>query len=365
MYVRWLELAGFRNYTSLSFAPDPGLNALLGPNGQGKTSVLEALHILLTGRSFRTTRLAECIGWDADRAALVGEVVEGDIGREVRLAVVARGAGVDVQGVLCPWARAVSFQAADLDLVTGEPQGRRAYLDGATARLVPAHGEACRRYRLVLRQRARLLGDLAGRPDAGRLLDPWDEQLSSLGSEIVHRRLDGLGTLAAAAREIREVLMPGAGALELRYAATVEPEASVALTRDRLYAALAAGRARDLRCGLTLVGPHRDDLVVRLGRAAAGVAASRGEQRLLTLILRLAEAAGVRQRLGTSPVFVLDDLLSELDRQARSRVLAWIRTQGQVLFSGTDGGPVPEGAVVWTVRNAEVGSPDALVRGVA
>ena len=367
MHVRWLEVAGFRNYLSLSFAPDPGLNALLGPNGHGKTSLLEALHVLLTGRSFRTPRLADCLGWDAGgRTRLAGEVVEGVQGRTVRLAFVARGSTVDVQGELCPWARAVSFQAADLGLLTGEPRGRRAYLDGVVTRLIPAHAATCRRYRLVLLQRSRLLGDLASRPDAGRLLEPWDEQLAALGSEIVHRRLEVLGVLAVEAREIREALMPDGGALELRYEASVEPETSVAGTQARLRAALAAGRVRDLGRGLTLVGPHRDDLGVRVGRTDARIAASRGEQRLLTLTLRLAEAGVVRRRLGTAPVFLLDDLLSELDQLARARVLAWLRRQGQVLFSGPDGGAAVETAAVWQVKDADVSALDqSLVRGVA
>src|SRR5262249_41544376 len=154
VHVRWIELVGFRGYASLSFAPDPGLNALLGPNGQGKTTLLEAVHVLLTGRSFRTPRLGDCVGWDAGEGANVaGEIREGDRDEPVRLAIVARGGSAELRGRLCPWARAVSFQATDLALIHGEPQGRRAYLDGAVTRLVPAHAEICRRYRLVLHQR--------------------------------------------------------------------------------------------------------------------------------------------------------------------------------------------------------------------
>ena len=366
MYVGWIELAGFRGYTSLSFAPDPGLNALLGPNGHGKTSLLEGLHVLLTGRSFRTSRLAECIGWDAaGTTAIAGEIREGEQSRVVRLAIEPGARAGEIRGGLCPWARAVSFQATDLTLVHGEPQGRRVYLDEAVARLVPAHRETCRRYRLTLHQRTRLLGDLVGRAEATRLLDPWDEQLAALGSEIVHRRLEGLAILAAEAQAIREALMPAGGALALTYEGSVKPGADMSATRAALLAALVAARSRDLHRGLTLVGPHRDDVVIRLGRGDARVTASRGEQRSLTLLLRLAEAAAVRRRLGTTPVFLLDDLLSEFDRPARTRVLTWLRDQGQVLFSGMDPGVEAEGVVRWEVRNAEVGVADALARGAA
>src|SRR5262249_10472388 len=172
VHVRWLELSAFRNYASLSFAPDPGLNVLVGPNGQGKTSLLEALHLLLTGRSFRTTRMAECVAWDAPEARVAGEVAEAEQRREIRLAVRAGGA-VETIGGPCPWARVVTFGAPDLALITGPPAGRRGYLDGATPQLAPAHAGGCRRYPLVLHQRSGLLGQLARRPDAERLLAPW------------------------------------------------------------------------------------------------------------------------------------------------------------------------------------------------
>ncbi|HSF03858.1 MAG TPA: AAA family ATPase, partial [Solirubrobacterales bacterium] len=162
MHVRWLQLSAFRNFASLSFEPDPGLNVLIGANGQGKTSLLEAVHLLLAGRSFRTARLAECVAWDAAAAAVAGEVEQGVQRREIRLTLAARG-GVEMAGGPCPWARVVRFTAADLGLLNGAPSVRRAYLDGASAKLAPAHAEACQRYRLVLHQRNGLLGRLAGR----------------------------------------------------------------------------------------------------------------------------------------------------------------------------------------------------------
>ena len=302
MHVRWIELVGFRNHASLTFAPEPGLNVLVGRNGQGKTSLLEALHVLLTGRSFRTAKLADCLGWDAGgRAMVVGElgtgnqVGTGNQGRGVRLELLAREGGVEVRGTLCPWAGAVSFAAADLALLAGGPQLRRAYLDAAAAKLVPAHAEACRRYRLVLQQRTRLLGDLAGRPDVARLLAPWDEQLAALGSEIVHRRLEVLVLLADAIREVHRALASEAVGVVLSYEPSVTPGADRNATRGALLAALEAARAGELRRGLTLIGPHRDDVAVRLGRADARTAVSRGEQRLLTLALRLAEAVILRR----------------------------------------------------------------------
>ena len=185
--------------------------------------------------------------------------------------------------------------------------------------------KGCRRYRLVLQQRTRLLGDLAGRPDAERLLAPWDEQLAALGSEIVHRRLDALALLAETVNDVHRVLAPTAAGVTLGYEPSAPLGGERGATRDALLAALAAARPGELRRGLTLIGPHRDDVAVRLGRADARTAASRGEQRLLALTLRLAEAAVLRRRLGHAPVLLLDDVLSELDRDAGGRTLGLAR----------------------------------------
>jgi DNA replication and repair protein RecF len=367
VHVRWIELVGFRNHASLTFAPEPGLNVLVGRNGQGKTSLLEALHVLITGRSFRTAKLGDCLGWDAGgRAAVTGELATGSQVRDVRLELHAREGGVEVRGTLCPWAGAVSFAAADLALLAGGPHLRRAYLDAATAKLVPAHGESCRRYRLALQQRTRLLGDLAGRADAERLLAPWDEQLATLGSELVHRRLDALAFLADAVREVHRALAPAAAGVTLSYEPSVPPGADRALTRDALGRALAAGRAEDLRLRLTRVGPHRDDVAVRIGRADARVAASRGEQRLVTLALRLAEALVLRRRLGHAPVLLLDDILSELDREVGDRVLAWLAAAGQVIYTATDAQPAAAATgAVWQVETGRVEPLGAVARGAA
>jgi DNA replication and repair protein RecF len=355
VHVRWLELVGFRNYAALKFLPDPGLNVLVGPNGHGKTSLLEAVAVLLTGRSFRTPRLAECVGWDHAETMLTGEINDQTQQRVVRLAIRPRPSGAEVRGEACPWARAVTFAGTDVAILMGLPVARRAFLDGVAAKLVPAHVEACRRYRVVLHQRTRLLHDLAGRAEAARLLAPWDEQLATLGAAIVHRRLDVLAQLAVEASALLPLLSPHRGDLRLEYVPSVTVGPDVTGTAEHLAAALSAGRPADLRRRLTLRGPHRDDLAIHLGRADARTDASRGEQRLLALGLRLAEAVVVERRLGRRPVLLFDDLLSELDRGVRERLLGWLGEQGQVLFTATDGaGEGPGAGALWDVTDGTV-----------
>lgn len=363
MQVRWLELLAFRNYASLSFIPDPGLNVLVGRNAQGKTSLLEALHILLTGRSFRTAHLGECVGWGAAEAVIAGEVAEAQQRRRLRLTVSGEGR-LGAETGLCRWARAVTFSAPDLLLLTGPPQARRAYLDGAAAKLVPLHGESCRRYRLALIQRGHLLAGLLGRGDVDRLLAPWDEQIAALGSEIVHRRIEAVAALGQDMRVIWEALVPGGAPLVLEYVSQVAPGPRPDATRARLLDALVARRRDELQRKVTLVGPHRDDLVIRLGAADARSSASRGEQRLLVLALRLGEARAVARRAGIAPVLLLDDLLSELDLGARERVLAWLAVQGQVIFSATDAAVLAgEVGAMWAVDRAEVEAVEPVLVG--
>jgi DNA replication and repair protein RecF len=365
VHVRWLELVGFRNHAASSIEPSPGLNVVVGANAQGKTAVLEAVAVLLAGRSFRTARLGECVGWDAaGRATLAGAVASESATREVRLELLDREGRAELRGDLCPWARAVAFSATDLALITGAPQLRRAYLDGVTSKLLPAHAESCRRYRIALLQRQRLLGSVAGRADAERLLGPWDEQVAGLGSEIVHRRLDVLASLGGEVAATHAELAPEAPPIALIYTPAVMPRATVPETRAALHAALVRRRGEEVRRGVTLVGPHRDDVTIRMGRAEARTAASRGEQRRLALALRLAEVRALRRRLGSPPVFLLDDLLAELDAGARRRIVAALPAQGQVLFSTTDAGDETRGAgAVWEVEQGVVRRAGALARG--
>ena len=359
--------AGFRNHGTLRFLPDPGLNVLTGANGQGKTALLEAVAVLLAGRSFRTPRLSECVGWDREEAQLSGEVVEASQVRAVRLVLHARPAGAELRGELCPWARAVGFAGTDVALFMGQPAARRAFLDGVAAELTPSHAEALRRYRQALHQRTRLLQSPAGRADGDRLLAPWDEQLAALGATVIHRRLDVLAQLAIEASQLLPLLSPRDAELRLEYLPSVSVGADVPATTEQLARALAAGRPADLRRGLTLFrGPHRDDVAIHLGRADARTEASRGEQRLLTLGLRLAEATLLRRQLGRTPVLLLDDLLSELDRAVRDRLLGWLADQGQVFFTAPDPAVELAGSgKTWEVEAGMVQAATATRGGVA
>ena len=140
MLIQWITIAEFRNYRSLSFHPDPGLNVLSGPNAQGKTNLLEAMGVLLVGRSFRGAKAVDLPRWGAAGVSLSGAVARGDVAREIRRGVAQReDGGWAVTGEGCPWARAIPFGWQDLAILTGGPQARRNFLDGFAAKVQPAH----------------------------------------------------------------------------------------------------------------------------------------------------------------------------------------------------------------------------------
>ena len=325
MQIGWVHAAEFRNYRTLSWQPSPRLNLLTGANAQGKTNLLEALGVLLTGRSFRTTRLMELPSWGAAAAAVSGELQRSGGSRTVWRALQRREDGVwSSGGEGCEWARAIAFGWQDLDVITGGPAARRNFIDGFAARLTPRHRTALVRYRQVLARRNHLLQQ--GRADA---IEPWDSQLAEIGMELIDRRRRAAAALQTEIARIYPTLAGDRRKVEVRYRSSLGEATEAAA----FVAALVQARRQEIRRGQTLVGPHRDDLALELDGADARVFGSRGQQRLLALSLRLAEVLPVTEAVGTSPVLLLDDALSELDPQVQDNVLREIDTADQVFLT--------------------------------
>jgi DNA replication and repair protein RecF len=350
VHVEWVELSDFRNYQALTYRPSPRLNLLVGPNAQGKTNLLECLAVLLTGRSFRTSRLAELPRWGAPGAAVEGELRRADAARAVRRTIRRQEDGTwQVAGEGCPWARVIPFGWQDLEIVNGAPAARRSFIDGFAARVSPGHLPTLLRYREVLARRNRLLQ--AGLPEAamGQRLGPWDEQLAGLGAELIARRRRAVAALQTELARVYPALAGTRQKVEVRYRSStgeVTAPAELLALLDRL-------RREEMRRRVTLAGPHRDDLGLELDGIDARAFGSRGQQRLLALGLRLAEVLPVRDATGTMPVLLLDDALSELDGQVRDNVLHEIQAAGQVFLTAPES-PAAAGAARWTVTGGGV-----------
>ena len=362
MHIEWIVLSDFRNYPTLSYSPTPTLNVITGPNGQGKTNLLEGLCLLLVGRSFRGGRPAELVRWDSSHAAVSGEIRRADATRTIKRMVSTRDDGAWViTGEGCPWARVIPFGWQDLAIVNGGPQARRGFLDGFAGKLFPAHLAAHGRYRRVVERRNHLLQSGLAPAALDAALEPWDEQLAAIGLELLGRRRLALDQLDTEVRRLYPE-MAGAGDLRLGYRGTLPDGVDAAAFGD----ALRKRRGEEARRGQTLVGPHRDDVAVDLDGRDMRSFASRGQQRLLALALRLAEAGPVERAIGSAPVLLLDDALSELDPTIQANVLRHVEGAGQVFLTTAEDSVPARRAAWWSVRDGNVLDIGAMaVQGAA
>jgi len=336
-----VQLLDFRSYRSLSYRPDARLNLLTGRNAQGKTNLLEALAVLLTGRSFRTIRLADLPRWGADSAVLSGDLQRSEGLRRVRRTIQQHSSGSwQASGETCPWARVIVFGWQDLAILHGAPVARRMFIDGFAARLYTSHVPALLRYRRLLEQRNRLL---QSRPPTERLT-PWDEQLAVVGMELIDRRRRAVAALQTEVARVYPSVSGGRHKVQVSYRSVIGEATEPAA----LVGALERARAVELRRGQTLVGPHRDDLTIELDGVDARTFGSRGQQRMLALALRLAEVWPVAEAAGTTPVLLLDDALSELDPDVRDNALREIQGAEQIFLTSPEPLDV-SGAVRWVV----------------
>jgi len=336
-----VQLVDFRNYRTLSYRPSGRLNLLTGRNAQGKTNLLEAVGVLLTGRSFRTTRLGELPAWGAEAAVLTGDIQRTEGTRTVRRTLQRRENGTwQASGEACPWARVIAFGWQDLAIVHGGPSARRLFIDGFAARLYPSHLPALLRYRRLLEQRNRMLQT---RAPAERLA-PWDEQVATVGMELIDRRRRAVAALQTELARVYPAVSGDRLKVQIGYRSGIGEATEPAA----LVTALEQARPVELRRGQTLVGPHRDDLAIELDGVDARAFGSRGQQRLLALALRLGEVLPVTEAAGTAPVLLLDDALSELDPGVRESVLREIQSAEQVFLTSPEPLAV-SGAARWIV----------------
>jgi DNA replication and repair protein RecF len=341
VHIGCVQLLDFRNYRTLSYRPSARLNLLTGRNAQGKTNALEAVGVLLTGRSFRTTRLGELPTWGAEAAVLTGELQRAEGGRTIRRTLQRRDNGTwQATGETCPWARVIAFGWQDLAIVHGSPSARRTFIDGFAARLYPSHLPALLRYRRLLEQRNRMLQTRA----SAERLAPWDEQIATVGMELIDRRRRAVGALQTELARVYVAVSGEAQKVQIAYRSAIGEATEPAA----LVAALEQARPVEMRRGQTLVGPHRDDLAIELDGVDARAFGSRGQQRLLVLALRLAEVLPVTEAAGTAPVLLLDDALSELDPGVRDNVLREIQSAEQVFLTSPEPLAV-SGAARWIV----------------
>ncbi|MFJ1595815.1 DNA replication/repair protein RecF [Streptomyces sp. NPDC088261] len=370
MHVTHLSLADFRSYARVEVPLDPGVTVFVGANGQGKTNLVEAVGYLASLGSHRVSSDAPLVRMGADRAVIRAAVTQGERSQLVELelnpgranrARINRSSQVrprDVLGIV----RTVLFAPEDLALVKGDPGERRRLLDELVTARSPRMAGVRSDYDRVLRQRNTLLKSAAmARRHGGRgmdlsTLDVWDQHLARVGAELLAQRVDLVGTLRPLTDKAYEQLAPGGGPVGLEYRSSAveageagdgaDPADAGGLGHgreelyERLLAALAGVRKQEIERGVTLVGPHRDDLVLKLGQLPAKGYASHGESWSFALALRLASYDLLRAE-GNEPVLVLDDVFAELDARRRERLAELVAPGEQVLVTAAVDDDVP------------------------
>ncbi|MCK1794611.1 DNA replication/repair protein RecF [Streptomyces sp. XM4193] len=356
MHVTHLSLADFRSYPAVEVALSPGVTAFVGPNGQGKTNLVEAVGYLAHLGSHRVSTDAPLVRQGAERAVLRAAVVQGERRQLIELelnpgranrARINRSSQVkprDVLGIL----RTVLFAPEDLSLVKGDPGERRRFLDELMTARSPRMAGVRADYDRVLKQRNTLLKTAAmARRHGGRsmdlsTLDVWDQHLATAGAELLAQRLQLLHVLEPLVDKAYEELAPGGGPARLAYRGSGGelPGGDRAELARWLLEALAGARKQEIERGVTLVGPHRDELLLRLGELPAKGYASHGECWSYALALRLASYDLLRAE-GNEPVLVLDDVFAELDSRRRDRLAELVAPGEQVLVTAAVAEDVP------------------------
>ena len=326
MKIRELRLVNFRNYSSLMLEPDEGLCVLTGDNAEGKTNVLESIFLCALGKSHRTPRDAELIRYGMDDASvnIVLDTRGGTrtiscrlFGKE-RKRFAIDGTTLSRSGELLGCLNVVMFAPEDLELVKGGPGERRRFMDMEISQLKPAYYYTLQRYNAALKQRNALLKETE-HPDRDQIA-VWDDQIAMLGSEIILERDEFVEQVAAIAADTHMTLSNGKEILELTYEPDVDPDDPEALTEEILRR-LQQNLEKDIVRGYTSAGPHRDDIRMDLDGVDVRVYGSQGQQRTVVLSLKLAELEIIRSMRDETPVLLLDDVFSELDRNRQQLLL--------------------------------------------
>lgn len=358
MFLRHLSVADFRSWTSADLALDPGPAVLVGANGEGKTNLLEAVGYLATLSSHRVATDAPLVRAGAARAIVAAAVVSA--GRELVVEVEltpgrANKAKMnrspttrprDILGAI----RSVLFAPEDLAIVRGDPSERRRYLDDVLVQRSPRMAGVRAEYDRVLKQRAALLKTAGNARRAGsagdlRTLDVWDDHLASAGASLLAGRLRLLDELAAPVAAAYAAVAPASAPITLTYTTTmadphVLDQREEGVLASALQAELARVRPQEVERGVTLVGPHRDDIVLALGDLPVRGYASHGESWSAALALRLGSYDLLRSD-GVEPILILDDVFAELDGSRRDKLAEVAAAAEQVLISAAVAADVP------------------------
>ncbi|MEW9501188.1 DNA replication/repair protein RecF [Jeotgalibacillus marinus] len=345
MYIEQLELVHYRNYDGLKVEFDNNVNVILGENAQGKTNVMESIYVLAMAKSHRTSNDKDLIQWDSDYAKIKGRVMKHHGSLPLELMISKKGKKAKLnhleQSKLSQYIghmNVVMFAPEDLHLVKGSPQVRRRFIDMEIGQISAVYLHDSSLYQKILRQRNHYLKQLQSRKQHDRtMLDVFTDQFVESAAKIIHRRFQFIKLLQQWAEPIHAGISRGLETLEVVY------KPSISVTEEDDFQTIEQafrGKFEDLRDreidrGVTLIGPHRDDLQFLVNGHDVQTFGSQGQQRTTALSIKLAEIELIHAEIGEYPILLLDDVLSELDDYRQSHLLNTIQGKVQTFVTTT------------------------------
>ncbi len=338
MYILKLELDNFRNLDNDIFIPSKSVNIISGNNAQGKTNLLEAIWLFTGGHSFRGNKDTELVrlinGKNGKIAGLKAEFLSEDREQWAILNIVngkrnsvingvAKKNGSALVGKVC----AVIFSPEHLSLIKDGPSGRRNFIDAAICQIKPSYVKSLAKYNRIILQRNTLLKQMQTNSGLEMMLDVWNERAIALGMTIINQRLKYVEKLAQKAEKIYSGIS-GGEEISINY----RPLLSDNIENLEKFYRLQVEKAikTDIKQGQSTIGPHRDDLEIKINSISARTFASQGQQRSAVVALKLSEAKILEENIGESPIIILDDVMSELDINRQNYILN--KLEGRQIF---------------------------------
>jgi DNA replication and repair protein RecF len=325
MYFTEITLKNFRNYREQTVSFHPNVNIITGNNAHGKTNLLEGLYIMSLGKSFRTSRDAEMIGFEGDFACVKSIYMKEGRERGIEIILSKEGKSIQIDGCrarkssdLLENAYIVSFTPEDMKIVKDEPEKRRRFIDRELCQLKPVYYSTLARYKKVLMQRNSLLKEESFNQE---LMEIWEKSLAEYGSRIIIERMHFVDKIKRMSKELHSSITDGKEELDLFYEASIPYEGSREEMQNAFVERLQKERKRDLYRGSTGSGPHKDDLKITIDGMDVRNYGSQGQQRTAALSLKLAEVRIIQEEKKENPVLLLDDVLSELDEKRQKFLL--------------------------------------------
>ena len=346
MRVTGLECVDFRNIRNVRIEPCEGVNVIYGDNAQGKTNLLESIWLFTGCRSFRSAKDAELINFNAKKSLLSLDYYGYDREQNISLEI-EKGRKFALNGVnlkspskIMSEFLAVVFSPVHLSLIKDGPYERRKFLDIAISQLKPKYAVSLSQYNKAVAQRNILLKDIAYHGELYDMLDVWEDRIAFYAGEVVRQRIGYVNRLSPFCQEIYGGISSKKESLSVTYTQACP---AVGENRTELYESfknlLFASRKNDILTGSTSIGPHRDDIEIKIDGLTARSYGSQGQQRSAALALKLGEAAVIKEFSGEQPVALLDDVMSELDESRQNYILNHIK-DWQVFITCCDPGSV-------------------------